>query len=296
LWTNGATTLEALTPLVGDLRGSVVTILDENDQQVLLGTVVRSDGLIATIASQLPKYPKCRLSDGRVRPATVAGMDAAFDLALVQIAATELPAIDLADKPQQVAGAILAAIGTDRAPAAIGIVSVPERTLPGPFPTKVLPPVIPAAWPNVSGSASDAGFLVSFVYGALANGDIHAGDLLLSIAGKPIRTDEDLFTCVAGHLGGESVAVRLMRDGQEQEVTIRLEAQPLSDSKPVTDYPVFFEHDMPLAFNQCGGPVIDLDGQVVGMTMYRGQYGCMAIPASSIKSLLAVLLERKSAE
>jgi serine protease Do len=296
LWTNGVTTLEALAPLISDLRGGVVTILDENDRQVLLGTVVRSDGLIASIASQLPKHPKCRLSDGRVRPATVVGMDAAFDLVLVQIAATELAAIDLADKPQQVAGAILAAIGFDHAPAAIGIVSVPERTLPGPFPPRVLPVTTPAAWPNVSGSASNAGYLVSSDYRALATGSIHAGDLLLSIAGKRIRTDEDLFTCVAGHLGGESVPVRLMRDGQEQEVTIRLEAEPLSDSKPVTDYPIFFEHDMPLPFNQCGGPVIDLDGRVVGMTMYRGQYGCMAIPGASIKGLLAALLQGKSAE
>ena len=63
----------------------------------------------------------------------------------------------------------------------------------------------------------------------------------------------------------------------------------MTDSKPVADFPTFFEHDMPLPFRQCGGPVIDLDCRAVGITMYRGQYGCMAIPTASIQRLIAEL-------
>ena len=51
-----------------------------------------------------------------------------------------------------------------------------------------------------------------------------------------------------------------------------------------------FEHDIPLALDECGGPVIGLDGKAVGMTIARvGQHGCMAIPADVIPTLVARL-------
>ena len=64
---------------------------------------------------------------------------------------------------------------------------------------------------------------------------------------------------------------------------------PLVWSKPYADFPEFFEHDMPLLPSQCGGPVIDLDGRAVGITVFRGEYGCMAIPANCIERLLPEL-------
>ena len=147
-------------------------------------------------------------------------MDPAFDLALLQISAGGLPVIDWTDQPQTVAGAMLAAVGTDRTPAAIGILSAAERSLPGPFPTEVRPPVIRAAAPLASGKPTENGLRVDYFLGSLSGDEVQPGDLVLSIAGKEIREDSDLFACVDGHLAGEIVPVRFMRDGEERQASV----------------------------------------------------------------------------
>ena len=65
MWTEGAATAQAFEPLTAEARGCVVAILDRDEVQINLGTIVRSDGLIATLASVLPNPVQCRLSDGR---------------------------------------------------------------------------------------------------------------------------------------------------------------------------------------------------------------------------------------
>ena len=54
-------------------------------------------------------------------------------------------------------------------------------------------------------------------------------------------------------------------------------------------FPIFFEHDTPLHRRQCGGPVVDTDGDFVGITVFAGEYGCMAIPGACIRRLLEEL-------
>ena len=47
--------------------------------------------------------------------------------------------------------------------------------------------------------------------------------------------------------------------------------------------------DTPLHRRQCGGPVVDLDGNVVGITVCPSEYGCMAIPSASIRRIFEEL-------
>ena len=85
--------------------------------------------------------------------------------------------------------------------------------------------------------------------------------------------------------------VRLIRDGKRLDLTLELVAEPMTNSKPYADFPTLFEHDIPLSLGQCGGPLIDLSGKAVGITMYRGTYGCMAIPGDCIERLLPELMK-----
>ncbi len=288
-WTQGGTTAKAFNDAVRDSRRSLVTILDENDSDVMYGTIVESDGWVLTLASLLPAEPKCRLSPSQVLAAKVVGMNPAFDLALLKIAASALPAIEWSDKPPMVAGMMLAAAGTQDAPLAVGVVSVPQRDLPGPFPSRVSPPKLRAKRPNLSGKQSEKGYSVIVSGTSVADAGINAGDVILSIDDRKIHDDRDLLECVRDRLAGERVTVRFMRGEEERESVIRLDAEALIDSKPYADYPTLFEHDLPLSLGQCGGPVVDLDGKAVGITMYRGLYGCMAIPGDCIKRLLPEL-------
>ena len=283
-WTQGEATRKAFQYATQDSRPSVVVVLDEAGRDVALGTVVYTDGLVLTVASTLPAEPRCQLPDARVVPARVVGMDSTFDLALLKLPVSDLSAVKLSEEASPVAGTLLAAAGMSETPLAIGIVSVPERNPPGPFPTQISRPS--ANRPGVFGKSVAEGYLVDRV--SLRNASeagIRSGDVILQIAGQTIRDDEDIVDCVIGRVEGERVSVSLLRSGHRTDLTLELVAH----WRVAVEHPTQFEHDMPLLPGQCGGPVLDLDDHAVGITVNRGQYGCIAIPAACIKRLLPAL-------
>jgi serine protease Do len=282
-WTQGEATARAFRGIIRNARPCIVSILDELGRDSVLGAIVEANGWVATIASMLPAEPKCRLPDARVVAAQVVGMDPAFDLALLKVDVTDLSVVQWAERPPLAAGTILAAAGMSEAPLAIGVVSVPRRDLPGPFPTRVRRPTIQVRRPWVLGKTTAEGYLVDK---AGEDTGFHHGDIIISIEGKYIKSIDDIYKCICSRVAGERVPVRLIRDGRWQDQTLELAAEPLTSSKPYADFPTLFEHDMPLSLSQCGGPVVDLDGKAVGITMYRGQYGCMAIPSDCVRRLL----------
>lgn len=77
----------------GSVKGSLVTILD-GDEPVALGAIVTRDGGIVTRAGALGEAPSCRLADGRTEPAKVVRVSREDDVALLRIAAADLPAIE----------------------------------------------------------------------------------------------------------------------------------------------------------------------------------------------------------
>jgi serine protease Do len=288
-WTHGRAIAKASQDVIQDSRCVVVSILDEADRHVAYGTIVEANGWIVTMASTLPAEPRCRLADARVLTARVIGMDPAFDLALLSVPLTGLPIVKWAEKPPPVTGTILVAVGMSESPLAIGIVSVPQRDLSGPFPTRVARPALLAESPGVIGKPTTEGYAVDGVDDMAALAGVQVGDVILSIAGKKVHNNQDIYKSVERCVAGEHVPIRLIRGGRRKELTLELRAVPLTESKPFADFPTLFEHDAPLLFSQCGGPLVDLDGDAVGITVYRGQYGCMAIPGDRVKRLLPML-------
>ena len=117
-----------------------------------LGTIVGAEGWVLTKASELPGQPMCRLPDGKVVSARVAGVDPAFDLALLSVPATDLKPVRWADDFNPPVGTLLAAVGTEQ-PLAVGVVSVARRDLGTPVrPTDTLPLRIPAGRPRIHGA------------------------------------------------------------------------------------------------------------------------------------------------
>ncbi len=288
-WSQGTAVTATYRDAVKPARSSVVSIQSGEDV-VALGTVVGTDGWVVTKASLLPAEPKCRLPDDRVVAAAVAGIDPAFDVALLKVAATGLRAIEWVEKPAPAAGTFLAAPGLQELPVAVGVVTVPRRDLKGPFPARVDPPrKMPAALPEVIGSAVQGrGYWVEHVEGKAAAAGIRPSDVILTIAGKAVRRHQDLADCVKGRWAGERVPVRLLRNGKPVELTLALRAEGQSPfSVRGDDFPTVFEHDAPLLAHECGGPVVGLDGKALGITIARvGPHGCMAIPGDCIQRLL----------
>jgi serine protease Do len=298
-WSQGKESRAAYGDAVKQARSSVVAVLSGNET-VALGIVVEADGLVVTKASELRTEPKCQLADGRVVAAEVVGMEPAFDVALLKLTATGLRPIEWADKPAPAIGTLLAAPGLEELPLAVGVVSVPRRDLPGPYQKRVDPPRLglPAAPPEVIGSAVQGrGYWVEFAEGNAAKAGIQPGDVILTIAGKEVRHHSDLADCVQGRWGGDQAPVRVNRAGKTLELRLRLRPERVAPySRRVDDLPTVFEHDLPVIAYECGGPVVDLSGQALGMTISRiSTHGCMAIPADRLRGLLPDLKSGKLA-
>ena len=52
-------------------------------------------------------------------------------------------------------------------------------------------------------------------------------------------------------------------------------------------FPVILQHDSGVAPENCGGPLVDLDGKVVGINIARaGRTESYALPAEAVKGLI----------
>jgi S1-C subfamily serine protease len=100
-------------------------------------------------------------------------------------------------------------------------------------------------------------------------------------------------------LPGEKLLVAFERDGHRKTCTLTLDAEPYVHCPSAgsryrnfrsDDFPVVFEHDLPLTLDECGGPVISLDGKALGINIARvGEHGSLAIPADAILPQFAQL-------
>ena len=111
------------------------------------------------------------------------------------------------------------------------------------------------------------------------------------------------------HKPGDKVQLKILRGDKEQTVEVVLGelAQltlgnrdqfqnslggPLSDRR--AGFPLALQHDTVLHPNQCGGPLVDLDGKAIGINIARAsRVSSYAIPASAIKPILDELKSGK---
>jgi serine protease Do len=292
-WSQGGAVLAAFRPLVEPTAASVVTILNET-VPVALGTVVGPDGWVLTKASELPPDPRCQLPNGTIATPRIVGVELAFDLALLQVQpATGLKRAVWSDTFTPEVGTFVAAVGPTGKPLAAGIVSVGRRNLAAvPEPKYKLPLTVRADYPEIrflERAGSDQGYLVRRAIGRAFAAGIRKDDLIQTIDGRRVCTHQDLRDCMQGHRSGELVSVKLLRNGEAIDLTLPLHA--VGDYSGANfrsdDFPTVFEHAAPVMPNECGGPLVDLSGRVVGITIARvGDHGCMAIPGDCIEQLI----------
>jgi serine protease Do len=292
---------------------SVVVVLNAG-VAVGLGTIVGPEGWVITKASELPGQPICLLPDGRVVSARVAGVAPAFDPALLSVSATNLRPVRWADDFNPPVGTLLAAVGTE-GPLAVGVVSVPRRDLSVPVrPTDVLPLRLPAGPPDIIGSPEPiSGLSLRAALGlpratayhvwnasglAFAIG-IRRDDLLYTVNGRRILSETDLREAVSQERSGDVVTLRLEREGKMMALLLPLRPQTrLRESNyRADDFPTVIECAVPFYFYECGGPVVDLSGHAVGVTIAKpGAHGGMVIPGDCVQKLLPDLRSGRLAE
>ena len=302
--------IAAFRTVVAEASRSTVRVLCDG-KDAALGTIVGEDGWILTKYSQLSGKVTCQTKDGKSLEARIIGVHEPSDLAMLKVEAAKLPAIKLAESKENPVGSWLVSVGTGEEPVAVGVLSVATRT-PPPIATRSGgPPQLPSnsyLGVGVTGDGDAAKVERVWRDSPADKAGVKINDKILSIQGKAV-TDRDTLVAVLGTLKpGDVAKIKLVRDGKEMEVEAKLErssTQPgradqnqmgseLSNRR--TGFPTYFQHDTVIKPKDCGGPICDLEGHVLGINIARaGRVESYSIPTEFITPLLADLKSGKLA-
>jgi serine protease Do len=290
---SGAETLAAFAPISAVVTNSIVEVNVDGDA-VALGTVVDAAGLVLTKASEIkPGKLTCWLATGREVPAVRLAVDEDQDMALLRVRAEGLKPVRWAEG-KSVIGAWAVTPALAETPQAVGIISAqprqikPERAYIGIswFPELSVPKV-KGVLPGLG--AEEAG--------------IKPGDVITAVNNELVTTRERIMEITRGLREGQSVHLKLERDGQPFEVTIKLRVLKREEyiasrnslmtgetSRRADGFDQVIEHDTVIPPWLCGGPVMNLEGEAIGINIARANRAATyALPAELVQQIFATL-------
>lgn len=294
--TDGPQVRSAFRDVVKDVVAATVSIHCDGKQSAL-GGVISPDGWIVTKATPLCGKLTVQLADGRKLPATTVAKSNQHDLALLKIDATDLPALDLnAANGSPKVGSWLASTGHSKDPVAVGVVSVPPRVIPA-----------QAGVLGVQIDEVEARIVQVFPNTAAEEAGVEPDDLIVQVNGKKVASRAKLKEVIASFNPGDEVELVIDRSGKEVKAHATLTGEfpglPMGRSEFQNNlggklsirrfgFPLAFQHDTVLRPADCGGPVVDLDGHVVGFNIARaGRTESYALPADAVQGVLKELMK-----
>ena len=281
-------------------RRSTARILREG-KPITLATAVSEKGWLITKSSEVHDSKgkplaglSAQFAGGITLEVKITDVHVRYDLALLKVEARGLTPVEWNGTANPVPGSYLAAIGPERLPLAVGVVSVAPRNM----------------------DESHKGFLgisLEHLEGNLRIREVGPGsaaseagllkdDVLISINGQSIITVSDFVQKIATHKPYDTVKVLIRRGLEDKELSATLRRRDENQtglmedvrnmmsgalSRNRTGYPAALQHDMVLEPAECGGPLINLEGHVVGLNIARsGRIECFAIPSVTLIELL----------
>jgi serine protease Do len=289
---NHRTVREAFRDVVKDAGHSAVQVYCDN-RRVAWGTVVTTDGIVLTKASELKNAVECRLADGRRLPAELVTVNDELDIAVLEIDAENLVPVKWRTADAPAPGSWLITVGSGDLPAAIGVVSASPRTIPTPR------PILGVQLEPAEGGARVASIVPD---SPAQEAGLKADDVIVEVNGKVVESREALVNFIQTLKPGDSVDLVIRRGETRKEVSATLtDFNSLAHGKRVDfqnalggplstrrwGFTSVLQHDTVLRPNDCGGPILDLDGLAVGINIARaGRVASYAIPAQTLDALL----------
>lgn len=293
----GERVFAAYEPVVAQARRSVLPVVVRG-KQVALATVVGADGLLVTKASEIiGKDFEVALEDGHRVPGRRVRVFEEFDLATIRVDVAELTPVEWDAGDHWKLGAFVAVASDQKQPEAIGVVSVLPRGLDA----------SQQGFLGVVPETADGGVRLMLVQqgSPAAAAGLRVGDLVLSLNGANHKSPGAFAKAISLFAPGDEVSLKVRRDGEELEVKVELGDRaslapmpgqlggmmnrlggPLSRRR--TGFRQAVQHDSPLDPEDCGGPLVDLDGKVIGINIARaGRIMSYAVPAKTVQELLA---------
>ncbi|MCA9105719.1 MAG: PDZ domain-containing protein [Planctomycetales bacterium] len=290
--------LASFAPIVESHGGSVVRLLDGSGRMRAFGTVVREDGLVISKASELVGLESIQAESAEGKgEAIVVGVNDRFDLALLHVDLDGLKPVQWTDGEPAI-GTLLVSPDPEGEPFAVGVVSVAAR------------PLVERgrAFMGVEPITVAQGVQIESVgTGSPADqAGLKIGDIVTRLDGEAIATHHQFANWIRRCRPGEEIVVDFIRGGNELSVTLTLigvnspfemrgshqEEMGAELSGRMSDFELVFQHDLPLWPEQCGSPVFDLEGRVVGLNIARGgRVRSYAIPSGKVAEIVEQLIE-----
>lgn len=274
----------------------------------LLGTVVGENGWVLTKASELRGVITVVLPNGRSVAAKIADEDRHEDLALLKAEAVGLTPVVWADGTDVSAGTLVAAVAPGGKPALTGIVAHSTRVIKpvdGILPVFISEVVIPMDGVSVD-DLNLTVYGIEQSYGPIGPLALKKGDVITHVNGIPVSDaktwDHLMFGPVAEvggrpRIAGERFTLTIVRNGVTAKADVVLGSlttiinyvNPLSLRR--SGFPAAFSAALGLPSNQCGGPVVDLSGRAVGVSVAAASFvETYVVPTSEARKVVEKLL------
>ena len=288
--------VSAFEPISKSMEQATVSVFS-GGKQVALGTVIDSDGLILTKASELKKKLICKIGDEEFK-AKIIGIHGKSDLALLKIDADDLNAIRWSESPAEEVGNWVVSPKAKEGDAAVGVIS-----------TLNLRQIKRSdAFVGIRMDENDEGIrIISVVNRSPADiSGLLVNDIIYKIDDQPVKKVKDLQDILQQFDAGDRVTLDVLRFKEKVQVRVTLaEREKLAPSSQRSnqqnsmgselsrrrkDFPLALQHDSMLQSNTCGGPLLDLSGDVIGINIARaGRVASYALPMETVLPIIELL-------
>jgi len=297
--------LDAFRSVVTQASRSTVRVQCDGED-VALGTIVGADGWILTKAGELKAKIVCKLKDGRAFDARIVGVMEVHDVALLQIDAKGLVPVVWRSSKEDPVGSWVASVGLGEQPVAVGVISVAARKVTVSPGSAARTPVA-GGYLGIGLDTVKEGVKIIEIKtdSAAARAGLKENDLVLSVSGQAVKSTEALQQSLQKYKPGELVALLIQRGEEKLELKAKLGKRPpiradvqnnmgseLSQRR--VGFPDILQHDSVVKPKDCGGPLVDLDGKVIGINIARaGRTESYAIPAEVVQRMVPQLIAGK---
>lgn len=292
--TNGREVRRAFRDVVNVPRNWTVQVIS-GEFKVGLGTIISEDGFILTKASQIKGATAIQLNDLTSHPFEVKGYHRGHDLVLVKINLDHKlsPAVWEGEDPHL--GQWMITVGTTSDPVAVGVMSAKRHGIPrlthGALGIQLDGDPMQAEHPRIQTVYDDSA--------AFAAG-LKAGDVVLQANGNSMESVLQLQQLIRTYRPGDTVSLKIRRDAEELAYDVTL-GYPSGEVSRMTiqnemggelslrrdEFESVFQHDTVLAPENCGGPVVNLDGKAVGINIARaGRTETYVLPANLLAGVV----------
>lgn len=294
---------DIVSPIAQKAAQSTVWVWAGGKRQLCVGTVIGDGSQVLAKWSEVSRakdQPLQCVGAGNVTyDATISGVYEDEDLVILTVKDSKLRAVTFAPTVKPDIGQFIIAAGPGDVTLGMGVVSVKERVLRESDQAFV--------GVGVENYSEGTGILVKQVSegSPASTAGLKVGDVILNLNGKVVGSMLEFRAMLTTLKPGDTVKVLYSREGETVTVDMELASKQAAGKFPqrrlevmermggeisrVRDgFPIVLQTDMVLNPEECGGPVLDLQGNVVGISAARaGRIRSYIIPAQSIVQMLA---------